>query len=170
MCRASQKINEKKKKSQRNSKCNISLLQVNLQSISCFTRATPCFIDARGPFFSLLQGKQKKLRKRLIFQLDVQRAAPLLGTNANAFCLFVCLQPWEFRLLHIIWRLLLSVCLTPETTTASTQPSSGCGWAGGGGGAGGGGRLLLSFLPTLFARQWVTLIQVSQCDSDSTFF
>lgn len=105
---------------------------MKLQSISCFTRATPCFIYAWGTSFFSCRGnkRKKKLRKRLIFQLDVQRVAPLLGMNANAFCLFVCLQPWECRLLHIIWWLLLPVCLTPGKTTAAAERRSGCGWRG----------------------------------------
>lgn len=109
-----------------------------------------------APFFSCRGNKRKKkLRKRLIFQLDVQRVAPLLGMNANAFCLFECLQPWECRLLHIIWRLLLPVCLTPETTTAAAERRSGCGWRGEGMGRGGAGDCSChSYLHCLKDNEW----------------
>lgn len=95
--------------------------------------------------------EKKKLRKRLIFQLGVQRVAPLLGMNANAFCLFVCLQPWEGRLLHIIWWLLLPVCLTPETTTAAAEGRSGGGWEGG---WGAGDCFCHSYIHCLLDNEW----------------
>lgn len=76
-----------RKKYQKSFKCNISLLQVKLQSASCFMRASPCFIHAWGTFFHYRRIKKKKEEA----DFPTWRAAsiaPLLGTHANVFLSF----------------------------------------------------------------------------------
>lgn len=63
---------------------------------------------------------------RLIFQLDMQWVAPLLGINANALDIFLCIVSLESAISCVLCISFPPVCLTPKTTALNEQVSGGC--------------------------------------------